>query len=199
MGEEPIAAMAPLLEELADAFAGQAPLPCVFFGHSLGALLAYELVRTLLGRGLPLPLHLFASGCAAPQQRGTPKTRASWSDEQLVEELRKYDGTPPEVLQSRALLSFILPTLRADFSLVDSYRYRHAGALTIPISVLAGRADSLVSDSAAQAWAAETTDFRGVQWFDGGHFFHETHGDAVLQYLNAVLPHIVRQGEATVG
>lgn len=149
--------------------------PYAVLGHSLGALLACELLYALRELGSPTPLGLFASGTAAPSRRAEydrgfaePK-----NDAELIADLRELQGTPEEVLANAELMSLTLPILRADFLLCGSYRYQHRAPLACPIQVLGGRTDK-ASEEQLLAWGEETCADFELQLFDGGHFFiHE--------------------------
>ncbi len=147
------------------------PLPFAFFGHSLGALLGFELARYFQRHHLPLPQHLFVSGCNAPQQRNPPQGMHLMPDHELIESLRRYNGTPSEILANRELMALVLPTIRADFRMVEEYTYCPAPPLPIPITVLAGRKDEHSSPAQAQAWQHETRAPCELHWFEGDHFF----------------------------
>ena len=147
-------------------------------GHSLGALLACEVLYALRELGCPTPLGFFACGTAAPSRRAEydrgfaePK-----SDAELIADLRDLQGTPEEVLGNRELMSLTLPILRADF------------LLACPIRTLGGREDK-ASEEQLLAWAEETRSGFGLELFDGGHFF-------IHQREAEVLAVVERQVEA---
>jgi medium-chain acyl-[acyl-carrier-protein] hydrolase len=143
-----------------------------FFGHSLGALLAFELTRALRRAGEPAPTHLFVSGCGAPHVH-EPESRSlsDLSDEAFVAALRGFAGTPEAVLDNRELLTLVLPTLRADFALRDGYRCADEPPLALPITALGGEDDPHVSLHALGAWRVHTSRSFSLQRFPGGHFF----------------------------
>ena len=158
-------------------------LPCAFFGHSLGALLAFELSQALREQGLALPLRLFASGCAAPSVCRLEPPLHRLDDTQLLEQLRGYNGTPPGVLANPDLLGLVLPTLRADFRLVGDYHYRQRPALPVPIHVLAGHDDPHVAPADLVAWADETSAGCSHHGFAGDHFFIRPQAAAIRRIL----------------
>jgi len=166
-----------------------ASTPYALLGHSLGALLAFELAHELQALGCPPPLALFACGTAAPTRRedyGGKNWREPKSDAELISELRELQGTPEEVLANAELMSLTLPTLRADFLLCGTYVYRQRPALQCPLHVLGGLQDR-ASDEQLQAWRKETHGAFSLQMFPGGHFFiHEQEGP-VLAALAALL------------
>ncbi|CAK14966.1 thioesterase II family protein [Pseudomonas entomophila] len=158
-------------------------LPFAFFGHSLGALLAFELTRSLHRQGMPLPLRLFASGCAAPSACRLEPPLHTLDDEQLLAHLRDYNGTPAGVLANPDLLGLVLPTLRADFRLVGDYRYRRSPPLPIPIHVFTGHDDPHVPGADLVAWADETSAGCSHHGFAGDHFFIRPQAAAIRRCI----------------
>lgn len=162
------------------------PLPCVFFGHSMGALVAFEVARMLHAKGQRPPALLIASGCSAPRARPESRIRQSMSDAELIQELRSYRGTPAEILEHKELMALLLPMLRADFALVEDYAYQPGLLLACPIVALAGQQDEIAADQIA-AWAKETGGGFEEVWFEGDHFFLDSKRDQVLQTIAARL------------
>jgi len=187
IAEEPIGSLPALLQAVAPVISRMDDLPCAFFGHSVGALVAFELSRYLRLHGLSTPSHLFMSGCHAPQFRSPTRQLHTLSDAQFTEVLREYEGTPPEVLESRELMELLLPAIRADFAIAENYRYRHGPLLPMPISVFAGREDLNKEPGQVDGWQKETSGACQVTWFDGGHFFVNSQRAAVLEQLHAEL------------
>ena len=173
--EPALTSMAELADLLARAIGAHDGLPYAFFGHSMGALLAFEVARRLRELGLPPPGRLFVSGAAAPAYRSAPRMLHRMNDDRLVEALRAYDGTPAEALADAELMGVLLPTIRADFAVVENFRYTRQAPLELPLTVLAGKQDTLEALSQVHGWQDETAGAFDVQWFDGGHFF--IHGE----------------------
>jgi len=169
--------------------------PYALLGHSLGALLAFELAYELQALGCPAPSALFACGTAAPTRREEydgKDWREPKSDAQLIDELRQLQGTPEEVLANEELMGLTLPILRADFLLCGRYAYRQRPPLRCPLHVLAGDADRATQEQLL-AWAQETLGPFDLQMFPGGHFFIHTEEDRVLDALASRLqPHRLR-------
>jgi medium-chain acyl-[acyl-carrier-protein] hydrolase len=161
--------------------------PFVFFGHSLGALVAYELTLLLRTRGLRMPEHMILSGRRAPS---IPIGRRPFYDlpnEELIEEIRKLSGTSQGVLENDELMAMMLPMLRADFAIHDKYRYRESAALDVDFSVFGGLDDISTTADNLSAWESMTT--RGVRlsFFRGGHFFIDEARNDVLPVIERVL------------
>lgn len=149
--------------------------PFVFFGHSLGAIVAFELARELP------PSRLVVSGRRAPHLPLPRSPIYDLPDHRFVEELRKYEGTPEEVLADREVMELYLPILKADFAISESYRYEEAPPLALPLLVLGGESDPMVEASSLHEWTRHTTGDHAVHTFEGGHFF-----------LNDFVPDIVK-------
>lgn len=187
MTESPSRSLSSLATSIAGAIAGQPAQPFAFFGHSLGALLAFEVARIGSLNKLAAPAHLFVSACDAPQHRRPTKALHLLDDDALIAALGTYNGTPQEVLENRELMALVLPVLRADFSLAETYRYAMGPALSVPITVLAGTTDQHVQPEHVGHWQKETSQACRVEWFDGDHFFIQSQQAAVLRLLASTL------------
>lgn len=182
--DAPIRRIEGMVEQLVDALPLEREF--AFFGHSMGALIAFELTRELRRRDLPGPVHLFLSGAPAAQRYGIRPPRFSTDERGLIEELRKLGGTPEEILQSEEFLRLILPTLRADFGLVDAYRYYHEAALACPITAFGGDQDPEVTPAELADWRQQGSGF-DHHIYPGGHFFLLEHADAIRTVIGARL------------
>lgn len=184
----------PLVEQIAGAVADSADgRPFAFFGHSLGALLAFETARLSARLGNPAPMRLFLSGSEPAACRPPGKALHLMPDRELMRELQDFNGTPAEVLRNSEMMVFLLPMLRADFALVHDYRYLPGPRLTMPISVLAGRNDNRGSGTDVGKWAEETTAECRVHWFDGDHFFINSHQHKVIDCVRAEMLEVGRR------
>ncbi|GHO57943.1 thioesterase [Ktedonobacter robiniae] len=143
-----------------------------FFGHSMGALISFELTRLIRLKGqVAGPVHLFVSGHRAPHLPDPRPPVHHLSDLQLIETLRQLNGTPEAVLNNSELLQLLLPLLRADFTLCETYAYRSELPLTCPISAFGGLDDSEVSREAIMAWREQTQGSFQARFFMGDHFY----------------------------
>lgn len=182
-----------LAEILADEVRGRLDGPYALLGHSLGALIAYELAHALIERGLPAPLVLFASGTEAPSIRDDSDWRRLRSDAELIAEMRAMRGTPEEAIASMELMETVLPVLRADFLMCGAYAYRRRPPLSCPIRALGGLEDDCAR-SALEAWGRETSAGFRLDLFPGSHFFiHEQQAD-VLGLIETDLAERLRMG-----
>ncbi|MBY0574147.1 MAG: alpha/beta fold hydrolase [Undibacterium sp.] len=186
-GEMPQSSLTILTATLAKVIAAHVNLPFAFFGHSLGGLLSFEVARYLQQHYAISPLHLFVSGASAPQHRDTSKKLHLLEDASLIEELKDYNGTPPEVLAHRELMELLLPMIRADFALVGDYEYRVMPLLEIPITVLMGTEEAKVEDDKVNGWSKETSAECTIAWFEGDHFFIHPQRKAVLDCIRKEL------------
>jgi surfactin synthase thioesterase subunit len=174
-----IAPLKQMLSQLADK-------PFFFFGHSLGALVAFELARALQQDGLPLPFHLVASGMCAPHLRSRDEQLHLMPDDELLEKIAEYNGTPRALLQDRELMRFFLPQLRADFAICETYEYVSGTRLNCPVTALGGQHDPNVSADELLAWSVHTAAPFRQQLFDGDHFFIHPCQQAVLGLLGPI-------------
>lgn len=168
---------------LADALPPLLDKPFAFFGHSTGALICFELARVLRQRALPQPRLLIASGQDAPQVRPTV-LRHQLSDPEFIEVIRGCNGTPDVVLRNPALLELLLPRIRADGAVYETYCYEQQAPLDCRIVVLHGFEDSLVSSVGLAGWKAETRHSFHRYGFPGDHFFIHEAEEAVVEHIN---------------
>lgn len=172
LSETPYSNLNALIEKLAVALSPFLDIPYAFFGHSMGALVGFELTRYLRRTGgSRLPLHLFASGRSAPQFPLSEPPISQLPEPEFIEELRRLRGTPEAVLQNAELIRLLLPGLRADFGMCENYRYVHDSPLTCPITAFSGLDDLWVTRQMATAWKEQTSSTFRLRLFDGDHFF----------------------------
>ncbi len=171
LAEAPFERMAALVEALANAIEPYLAQPFAFFGHSMGAVVAFELSRLLRRRGQSLPRVLIASAARAPQYRRNHVPPAAPEDQQLLDELRRLQGIPADVLDDPALMRAILPALKADAKLYRNYVYAAEAPLPCPIRAYGGAADPNIRPEHLEAWAEQTTASFRMRLFPGGHFY----------------------------
>ncbi|MGD0501032.1 MAG: thioesterase domain-containing protein [Bryobacteraceae bacterium] len=169
--EAPFERMAPLADALAAAIQPYLDLPFAFFGHSMGALVAFELARRLRRSGLPQPRLLIASAARAPRFRRDYTPPPEPSKAQFLEELRRLEGIPAEALDDPLSLGVILPALQADSALYRNYVYAEDAPFAFPIRAYGGAGDVHIRSEHLAAWAGETNASFAVRLFPGGHFF----------------------------
>lgn len=155
--------------------------PYALFGHSMGTLVATVLVQRLHALGAPLPEQLFVSGRQPPHRPFPDLTLGDLSDSEMLAAVqRHFGGLPPEVLASPDLLELMLPTMRADFALLEAHRPAAVAALPVPIVALGGDADPWATSERLAQWQSCTTLPLRMRRFAGGHFYLDDHLDEVL-------------------
>lgn len=164
-------------------------LPTVFFGHSMGAVLAFETLVRLESRSGPGPYSLVASGRRGPATERT-ETVSEESDDALIREIKKLNGTSSSLLADDDILRMALPSLRGDYRAIESYRCPASRRIQAPVTVLTGDADPKTTLAEASTWVQHTSgDFR-MQVYPGGHFFLQEHqaavGDEIAKDLRSV-------------
>ncbi|MFD4264065.1 thioesterase II family protein [Streptomyces sp. NPDC058534] len=159
--------------------------PYALFGHSMGAVVAFEVARRL-ERGGHGPAHLLVSGRAAPSDPRTGRLHRQ-PDDALLAELDRLGGTPEGLLQDADVRALLLPPLRADYRAVETYVYAPGPALACPVTVLVGDRDPMVSVSEAARWQRHTASACAVRVFHGGHFYLWDHVAEVARTVTASL------------
>jgi medium-chain acyl-[acyl-carrier-protein] hydrolase len=186
LGEPAIADLDVLVDALVAALARFTHQPYALYGHSTGALVAFELARRIRSHNLPLPAALFVAGCDAPHLLDFERAYDLPRDE-LVSWLCGTEGLPAEALEYPKLIDLLLPTIRADLALAETYRYREEPPLAVPIHVFQGSRDAQTSDDGTGGWAAQTSAGCRVTVFDGGHFFVQEYEAELVALIGADL------------
>jgi pyochelin biosynthetic protein PchC len=175
-----------LADQLADVLAPE-PGPLAFFGHSMGASLAFEVARRLEPRGTHL-LSLFVSGRRAPSTSVSSDEPVHQKDDAgLLAEVRQLSGTDSQVLADAEIVQLVLPSLRNDYKAAETYHYRPGPDVSCPIVALLGEDDPKVTEAEARQWAAYTSGAFELKTFPGGHFYLAEHHAAVNRLLGARL------------
>jgi surfactin synthase thioesterase subunit len=164
--------MRAMVIEIADSIAPHVERPFALVGHSMGAWIAFELARELRRRGEPLPCVLVATASPAPQRQRTDTPIHTLPDDELVVEMsRRFGGIPAEVQGNQELMQLLLPAVRADMRLVETYEYIKETPLAIDVIALGGADDRAVSPTAIGEWRQQTTKAFTSRLWPGGHFF----------------------------
>ncbi|MBD2385834.1 thioesterase II family protein [Cylindrospermum sp. FACHB-282] len=161
--------------------------PFAIFGHSMGALISFELTRLLGSKYGLSPLHLFISARRAPQIPSRKPPIYNLPEAEFLEELRLLNGTPKAVLENKELMQLFLPLLRADFAVLDTYVYSHQGTLDCPMTVFGGLQDQEVSYDELLAWKEQAIASFSLQMIEGDHFFIHSAKSVLLQSLEKQL------------
>jgi medium-chain acyl-[acyl-carrier-protein] hydrolase len=187
MMETPFTQLPPLVQALAQALAPLLDKPFAFFGHSLGALVGFELARQLRRQYGVQPVRLFISADRAPQIPHQDRTIHALPEGEFLVELRRLNGIPGKVLEEVELMQIMLPVLRADLAVYETYVYSTERPLNCPISAFGGLQDHRVSRGDLEAWRGQTSGSFSLRMFPGDHFFLNTTQPLLLQVLSQEL------------
>ena len=191
ISEKPYCSLEILVEAVENALIPSFDKPFAFFGHSMGALLGFELARRLKRHHGRQPIYLFVSGHNAPHLPDTYEPIHALPEDEFLENLRLMNGTPEEVLQDQELLELIIPILRADFSVCETYVFSEDQPLDCPICVCGGLRDKYIDREGLIAWELHTTGNVSLRMFPGDHFYLATSRmyllQAIAQELNQVI------------
>ena len=185
--ETPFTQLLPLVQALTQALAPLLDKPFAFFGHSLGALVGFELARQLRRQSGVQPVRLFVSAARAPQIPHRDRPIHALPEGEFLAELRRLNGIPGKVLKEAELMQIMLPVLRADFAVYETYVYSTEPPLNCPISTFGGLQDHRVSRGDLEAWRNQTSGSFSLRMFPGDHFFWNTTQSLLLQVLSQEL------------
>ncbi|CDM92286.1 Thioesterase (modular protein) [Xenorhabdus bovienii] len=164
-------------------------IPYAFIGHSLGCRVAFELACKLQSCGYPVPVHFFVSGCTAPHLRHNFPDTHDLPHDEFIRELRKMNGATDEVLLNSELMDFLLPVLKADFKMAETYQAKRC-LLKSPITVLSGDSDPDIKPIELYAWSELSSESLTVQYIPGDHFFIDQNKEKVIEVMLALLSQI---------
>jgi medium-chain acyl-[acyl-carrier-protein] hydrolase len=158
--------------------------PFAFYGHSLGGLVSFEVIRRLRSIELPQPFYLCVSGRNAPQLQRPFAPISQLPDDSFLREMKRlYQGIPEQVEAVPELLQLFLPILKADMVIFEGYKYVTAPPLSCPITAIGGMSDPLVSEDRLQPWRDQTTAKFTLRMLPGGHFTMLTQPHALIQQI----------------
>jgi surfactin synthase thioesterase subunit len=185
---------APAIGELIDgataaitAVAARDGRPCYLFGHSLGALVAFEVCRRVTGPATPR--HFIASGCSAPSLLPSQRVRqmATLAGAEFAEALAFFGGLAPEAIADPEVRDLLLPGLIADFRMAVGYEYQARPRLTVPVTLVVGRDDPHVGHAQVASWDQELTWPADRHWMDGGHFYFEPDPGPIIEIIRSLV------------
>ena len=187
MMEPPYSRLSLLVEALIQALLPLLDKPFALFGHSLGSLVSFELARQIWANYQMRPVRLFVSAGPAPQIPRRNSPIHDLPEKEFLAELRRLNGIPAELLSNKELMDIVLPALRADFALFESYRYLSGPPLNCPISTFGGLSDNRVNHDDLEAWREQTTGSFSIRMFPGDHFFLKSTQPLLLRALSQEL------------
>jgi surfactin synthase thioesterase subunit len=182
-GEPCVDRIPELADRLLDLIADGAGRPLALFGHSMGALLAFELAGLLEREAGIEPAVLFVSGHRAPSQTGSGEHAHLLDDEDLIAVVERLGGSDARVLGDAELRHLLLPAIRSDFKAAETYRPGRTRVLSSPINAMVGDADPMASVQDARAWKQHTTGEFDLRVFPGGHFYLGDRAPEVIQHI----------------
>lgn len=180
-----LSALEPALEPYLD------DVPYVFFGHSMGALVSFEIARKLRRRYAHGPLRLYLSAHRAPQLPDPDPPIHDLPEIEFLAELRRLEGTPEEILENQEMTHLLLPALRADFALCETYAYTDQLPLDCPIIAFGGTEDKEIRREELEAWQEQTQDAFHLWMLPGNHFFIHSARQQLLKILSADLGKLI--------
>ncbi|GIG59295.1 oleoyl-ACP hydrolase [Longispora fulva] len=171
-----------LADRIVDALTHMVDRPFALFGHSMGAMLAYEIALRLAAAGLPAPTRVFLSGRRAPSRHRDDRVHLM-SDGEILAQIRRLNGTDLMALDDPDIRDMILPVVRNDYRAVETYRHDPSRVLDCPVTVLTGDRDPLVTVDEARAWEEHTTGPTDLLVLPGGHFYLVEQSERVLDVI----------------
>lgn len=192
LSESPYRELAPLVRAIADNLQPYLDKPFAMFGHSMGAVISYELIRLIQQEYGKEPLCLFVSGRRAPQLPNTTQPTYELPEPDFIEMLRRLNGTPKEVLANAEMMGLMIPLLRADFQLIQNYQYKAGPPLNCPITAFGGMLDYDATQEQIEAWGEQTRGRFSARTLPGGHFFIHTDQKLFLRLMAEELCRLIK-------
>ncbi len=163
--------------------------PYLFFGHSLGCRVAYELCCRFKSTRKPLPAYFIASASRAPHLKSEQEPSHDLPDGDFIKTLERLNGTPKEVLGNEELMSLLLPLIRADFKIAETY-FANQIKMPFPMLICHGKNDSTVNAKKLDAWGDLTSEGHRLVEFEGGHFFINENSEQITSCISNLLNEI---------
>jgi surfactin synthase thioesterase subunit len=182
--DPPIHNMPELSDQIVHALSAYLDKPFALFGHSVGALVAYEVTRGLEEKGSPLPVRLLVSAHKVPHDALEEEPMYNLPDQELVQKIIDLGLVPAEVLENKELIDFILPPLKADFEVSETYKYTERNPLPVAITAMGGEGDTLLSPEDLDAWKEYSSLSFQSFLYKGDHFYTETLQKEVLKDIS---------------
>ena len=188
--ESPVTELFQLIQNIIGGIGAACDKSYALFGHSMGALVAFEIARCQQRSCQRMPCQMFLSGRNAPQiidmqERDSPRHRLS--DDALRAELGRMQGTPKKILHNEELMAALLPAVRADLAMVETYTFEEAEPLPCPIHVFGGADDTLTSRAGLESWREQTRGEFQARIYAGDHFFIVSQRQVLLRHIASTL------------
>ena len=155
--------------------------PYAVYGHSLGGLLAYILIKRIQKSGLKNPLHLFVTGATAPSVP-YKKNYHLLGKKEFIEKIKSLKGMPAEIMENEEIMNYFEPIIRADFTLLETYRYEPSLPFHVPVTAFFGDEEDMQAEE-VEPWRTETTAAVEIDKMAGGHFFIYDHAARIQQII----------------
>jgi medium-chain acyl-[acyl-carrier-protein] hydrolase len=176
-----------LIPQLAQQLQSEVNGNYAIYGHSMGSLLGFELIRFLRRQGFPLPIHFFAAARGAPSLSGEYEHFSNLDDDEFITRIRQFGGLPEKIITNKEIMNIVLPVLRSDFKLLDSYQYFEEPPLLVPLTSIHGVADATVQSAWVQTWQYETSSNYRHHSIKGNHFFINDRRSPVFEIITNTL------------
>jgi surfactin synthase thioesterase subunit len=180
--EPPLDNMNAIVKDLLPRIKWRLTRPYAFYGHSMGAITSYLLIKRILEEDLPPPEHLFVSGAAGPSVPHRHPDVSHLPKEEFFQSIKQMGGSPVEMFEDKLLLDFLEPVLRPDFHAIEHYEYEKTDPFDIPISVFIGKEEDILIQEAMK-WNEETTNTADIHFLDGNHFFIFEKGPQMMKTI----------------
>ena len=186
--DEPLlCSISQVVDQLIENFNNYIYKPFVFFGHSMGALIAFEFARALRRKRISQPKHLIVAGTRAPQIFREKQPIHDLPDVEFIKELKKYNGIPSPILYDKEFISTFLPIIRSDFCISETYEYMNEQSLNCPITALGGLIDNTFNKENLLKWKEQTIGSFKYYFLSGDHFFIKFSYKEVIKIINQTL------------
>lgn len=176
-----------IISNISKDFVSYTDKPFAFFGHSIGAVLSFEVAKKLEKNGLPGPIHLIASALPSPEFISLKSTMYLFSDDKLISMVKEWGLLPDKIMENPELIKMILPPLRADFQALETYKFTDKTKITSSITAFGGKDDKQVPENQLKTWEQYTSHSFSLKMFDGGHFYTESHQKDVLENIFQII------------
>lgn len=164
--------------------------PYMFYGHSLGALLGYLVLKRIRDNQQPMPMQVFFTGAKSPSKRLETTSRYTLGKEEFVKEIRKLGGSSDEVLENPELMDYLEPILRADLEVLETYTYQKDNPINFPLFVAAGTDDEITGEDLI-AWTDLTSGSFEMKQYRGSHFFIYDTEECVIQDIGEKIKELI--------